>query len=156
MTRARQKAGEARNLVREGIDPVQDGREQKASRVNASLQTFGVIADEWLTKKTKKKWTDGYVEQNRQSLRDYVLPKIGARAIASLTAQDVMRVLEPLEAAGKLETLRRVRQRIGSVLSYAVQTGRRADNPIRDTQGAFEAPTREHFPASDPRACRRS
>jgi integrase len=31
------------------------------------------------------------------------------------------------------------------VLSYAVQTGRRTDNPIRDTQGAFDAPTREHF-----------
>ena len=150
LPRARQKAGEARNLVREGIDPVQDGREQKALRVNASLQTFAVVADEWLIKKAKK-WTDGHLEQNRQSLRDYVLPKIGARAIASLTAQDVMRVLEPLEAAGKLETLRRVRQRIGSVLSYAVQTGRRTDNPIRDTQGAFDAPTREHFASIDPK-----
>ena len=62
-----------------------------------------------------------------------------------------MRVLEPLEAAGKLETLRRVRQRIGSVLSYAVQTGRRTDNPIRDTQGAFETPTREHFASIGPK-----
>ena len=150
LTRARQKAGEARNLVREGIDPVQDRREQKALRANAALQTFAVVADEWLTKKAKK-WTDGHLEQNRQSLRDYVLPKIGARAISSLTAQDVMRVLEPLEAAGKLETLRRVRQRVGSVLSYAVQTGRRTDNPIRDTQGAFEAPTREHFASIGPK-----
>ena len=150
LTLARQKAGQARNLVREGIDPVQDRREQKALRANAALQTFAVVADEWLTKKAKK-WTDGHLEQNRQSLRDYVLPKIGARAISSLTAQDVMRVLEPLEAAGKLETLRRVRQRVGSVLSYAVQTGRRTDNPIRDTQGAFEAPTREHFASIGPR-----
>lgn len=150
LTRARQKASEARNLVREGIDPVQDGREQKALRVNASLQTFAVVADEWLVKKTKK-WTDGHLEQNRQSLRDYMLPKIGARAIASLTAHDVLRVLEPLEAAGKLETPRRVRQRIGSVLSYAVQTGRRTDNPIRDTQGAFDAPTREHFASIGPK-----
>ncbi|HUW37668.1 MAG TPA: integrase arm-type DNA-binding domain-containing protein [Rhodocyclaceae bacterium] len=150
LTRARQKAGDARNLVREGIDPVQDGREQKALRVNAALQTFAVVSDEWIAKKARK-WTEGHLEQNRQSLRDYVLPKIGARPIASLTAQDVMRVLEPLEAAGKLETLRRVRQRIGSVLSYAVQTGRRTDNPIRDTQGAFETPTREHFASIGPK-----
>jgi integrase len=150
LSRARQKAGEARNLVREGIDPVQDGREQKALRVNAALQTFAVVADEWMTKKARK-WTDGHLEQNRQSLRDYVLPKIGARAISSLNAQDIMRVLEPLEVAGKLETLRRVRQRIGSVFSYAVQTGRRTDNPIRDTQGAFEAPTREHFASIGPK-----
>ena len=150
LTGARQKAGEARNQVREGIDPVQAAREQKATRANAALQTFAVVADEWMAKKAKK-WTDGHLEQNRQSLRDYVLPKIGARAVASLTAQDVMRVLEPIEAAGKLETLRRVRQRIGSVLSFAVQTGRRTDNPIRDTQGAFEAPTREHFASIGPK-----
>jgi integrase len=150
LSRARQKAGEARDLVRMGIDPVQDGREQKVLRVNAALQTFAVVAEEWIAKKAKK-WTEGHLEQNRQSLRDYVLPKIGTRPIANLTAQDVMRVLEPLEAAGKLETLRRVRQRIGSVLSYAVQTGRRTDNPIRDTQGAFEAPTREHFASIGPK-----
>lgn len=85
---------------------------------------------------------DGHHEKNRQSLRDYVLPKIGARAIASLNTQDIMRIPEPLETAGKLETLRRVRQRISAVLVYAVQTGRRTDHPMRDTQGAFEAPTR--------------
>lgn len=150
LARARQKAGEARNLIRDGIDPVQNGREQKALLVNAAQQTFAVVAEEWLGKKSKK-WTEGHLEQNLQSLRDYVLPKIGTRAVASLTAQDIMRVLEPLEAAGKLETLRRVRQRIGSVLTYAVQTGRRTDNPIRDTQGAFQAPTREHFASIGPK-----
>ncbi len=150
LARARLKAAEARGLVHEGIDPVQHGREQKAERVNAAQQTFAVIAEEWLGKKAKK-WTEGHLEQNLQSLRDYVLPKIGTRAVASLTAQDIMRVLEPLETAGKLETLRRVRQRIGSVLTYAVQTGRRTDNPIRDTQGAFQAPTREHFASIGPK-----
>lgn len=150
LARARQKAGDARNLVREGIDPVQHGREQKATRVNATQQTFAVIAEEWLAKKSKK-WTEAHLEQNRQSFRDYVLPKIGTRAVASLTAQDIMRVLEPMEAANKLETLRRVRQRVGAVLTYAVQTGRRTDNPIRDTQGAFAAPIREHFASIGPK-----
>ncbi|WP_438501997.1 phage integrase central domain-containing protein, partial [Acinetobacter baumannii] len=60
-------------------------------------------------------------------------------------------MLEPLEAANKLETLRRGRQRVGAVLTYAVQTGRRTDNPIRDTQGAFAAPTREHFASIGPK-----
>lgn len=148
---ARDAAGKARILVREGIDPVQHGRELKAERQNAALQTFEVVMDEWMLKRAKsKKWTDGHIEQNRQSLATYVLPVIGGRPIAKLTAQDVMRVLEPLEAEGKLETLRRVRQRVGSIFAYAVQTGRRPDNPIRDTQGAFEAPTRAHFASVGP------
>lgn len=147
---ARTAAGEARVLARQGIDPVQHARETKAQRENAALQTFALVADEWIAKKSKK-WTEGHTEQNRQSLRDYVLPMIGKRPIGKLSAQDVMRVLEPMEQAGKLETLRRVRQRVGAIFSYAVQTGRRFDNPIRDTQGAFEAPTREHFASVGPK-----
>ena len=81
-----------------------------------------------------------------------VVPKDGARAVAIRTAQDVMRVPESLEAAGKFETLRRVRQRIGSVVSIAVQTGRRADNAIRDIQSAFEAPNAFFAPAMSARS----
>lgn len=146
---ARERAAVARDRVRQGIDPVQHRREERAQRVNAAMQTFAVVADEWITKKSKK-WTEGHIEQNRQSLRDYVLPKIGQRPISLLTAQDIMQVLDPLERAGKLETLRRVRQRVGSVFAYAVQTGRRTDNPIRDIAGAFEAPERTHFASIKP------
>lgn len=146
---ARERAAAARELVRQGVDPVQHGRETRAQRVNAAMQTFEVVADEWIAKKSKK-WTEGHVEQNRQSLRDYAFPKIGKRPISALTAQDIMQVLDPIERAGKLETLRRVRQRVGSVFAYAVQTGRRPDNPIRDIAGAFDAPERTHFASIKP------
>ena len=141
---ARRKAGEARELVRQGIDPVQHARELRAQRENAALQTFAMLADEWIVRKAKK-WTEGHAEQTRQSLRDYVLPKIGKRPIGALSAVDVKRVLDPLEAAGKAETLRRVRQRVNAVFSYAVQIGARPDNPVREMRGAYEAPVREHF-----------
>lgn len=84
---------------------------------------------EWIAKKSKK-WTGGHAEQTRQSLRDYVSPKIGRRPIGSLGAQEILGVLAPLEQGGKLETLRRVRQCAGAVLAYAAQAGRRADNPL--------------------------
>jgi len=146
---ARERAAAARDLVRQGTDPVQHRREERAQRVNAAAQTFETVAVEWIAKR-QKKWTEGHIEQNRQSLRDYVFPKIGKRPIGVLTAQDVVAVLDPLERAGKLETLRRVRQRIGSVFAFAVQTGRRTDNPVRDIAGAFEAPERTHFASIKP------
>lgn len=146
---ARERASAARDLVRQGVDPVQQKREDRAQRVNAAMQTFEVVAGEWIAKKAKK-WTDGHTEQNRQSLRDFVFPKIGKRPVSLLTAQDIVQVLEPLEQAGKLETLRRVRQRIGSVFAFAVQTGRRTDNPVRDLSGAFEPPERTHFASIKP------
>ncbi len=147
---ARVKAAEARELVRQGIDTVQQKREQKAARENAALQTFSVVAAEWIAKKAKK-WTEGHLEQTHQSLRDYVFPRIGKRPIAALTAQDVKRVLDPLEEAGKAETLRRVRQRVNAVFSYAVQTGLRPDNPVREMRGAYDAPVREHFASITPK-----
>jgi integrase len=147
---ARKRAGEARDLVRQGVDPVQHGREQRAQRQNAALQTFAVVDDEWIGRRAKK-WTEGHAEQTRQSLRDYVLPKIGKRPISALTAIGVKRVLDPLEAAGKAETLRRVRQRVNSVFSYAVRTGLRADNPVREMRGAYDAPVREHFASITPK-----
>lgn len=146
---ARERAAAARDLVRQGIDPVQHKREEVAQRVNAAAQTFETVAGEWITKR-QKKWTEGHIEQNRQSLRDYVFPKIGKRPIGALNAQDVVAVLDPLERAGKLETLRRVRQRIGAVFAFAVQTGRRTDNPVRELSGAFEAPERTHFASIKP------
>lgn len=147
---ARRRTLVARDLVRQGIDPVQAKREEKARRVNAALQTFAVVAEAWMQRKTGK-WTEGHLEQTRQSMEAYVYPKLGKRAIGALTAPDVTRVLEPLSQAGKLETLRRVRQRVGSVFSYAVQCGYRTDNPVRDLQDAFDAPKRTHFASIKPK-----
>lgn len=141
---ARERAGVARDQVRNGIDPVQHRREERARLENAALTTFETIAEEWLAKR-EKRWTTKHIEQNRQSLRDYVYPVIGKRAISTLDAQDVMRVLNPLETAGKMETLRRVRQRVTAIFAYAVQTGRRTNNPAREIVGAYDAPDREHF-----------
>lgn len=148
---ARDKAAEARELVRQGIDPVQHGRELRIERQEASKNTFEVVAEQWIAKRSgPKKWTEGHVEQIRQALRDYVYPKLGKRPIAALMPQDIMAVLNPLEDAGKLETLRRVRQRVGAVLAFAVQTGRRRDNPVAHMAGAHAAPTREHFASIKP------
>ncbi len=146
LAEARARRDVARRELADGIDPVQAKRERRAAAINAGLQTFEVVANEWIERRSKAKgWTEAHVEQTRQSLRDFVLPRIGRRPIASLVATDVMAVLDPIERAGKLETLRRVRQRIGGVFAFAVATGRRADNPVRELRGAHEAPEREHF-----------
>lgn len=141
---ARERAAAARKLVKEGIDPVQHRRETIAARIDAALMTFEVVAEEWLTKRQDQKtWTAKHIAQIEQSMRDYILPKIGRRPIASITVQDVINVLRPIEEAGKDETLRRVRTRIGAVLAYAVQTGRCINKPIMNLAGAYGAPKRE-------------
>ena len=70
-------------------------------------------------------------EQWRTSMRDYVLPALGDKAVDQVTTADVMAVLLPIWT-GKRETARRVRQRIGAVMKWAVAQGYRADNPAGD------------------------
>ena len=49
-----------------------------------------------------------HVQQWRNTMRDYVLPKIGRRPVADITAAEVLDILKPIWFA-KPETARRVR-----------------------------------------------
>lgn len=136
----------ARRLIADGIDPVQAKAERRIANIRAAMETFAVVADEWIGVRAKAKgWTEQHGEQTRQSLRDFVLPHLGRRPIAAITAADVREVLDRIVKDGKMETLRRVRQRIGGVFAFAVATNRRTDNPVRELRELHAVPKREHF-----------
>ena len=77
--------------------------------------------------KSEKQW--------RASLRDYAMPRLGRRRVDQITTADVMAVLIP-HWHTKNETMRRVRQRIGAVMKWAVAQGHRGDNPAGDAISA--------------------
>ena len=69
--------------------------------------------------------------QWRSTLDTYARPVLGPKAVAEITLQDVLRVLEPVWQ-GKTETASRLRGRIEAVLSWATVAGHRTgDNPAR-------------------------
>jgi hypothetical protein len=62
---AQERAAIARDLVRQDIDPQKrEARAPLGERRDAYIQTFAVVADMWIGKKSKK-WTAGRMEQNR-------------------------------------------------------------------------------------------
>ena len=73
--------------------------------------------------------------QWRASLTAYAFPRIGRKRVDRITTGDVMAVLLPIWST-KRETARRVRQRIGAVMKWAVAQGYREDNPAGDAIGA--------------------
>ena len=81
-------------------------------------------------------WKDGgkSARQWRASLRDYAMPRIGRRNVDAITTADVLAVLVPIWST-KHETARRVRQRIGAVMKWAIAQGHRSDNPAGDAIG---------------------
>ena len=69
-----------------------------------------------------------------RSLRAYAFPRIGAMPVSEVTTADILAVLTPIWH-DKPETARRVRQRIGAVMKWAVAMGYRPDNPAGDALG---------------------
>ena len=127
LARARQKALANARIVSEGHDP----RDQagRAPTFEQAVETVIEIHAE--------NWKDGgkSAAQWRASLRDYAVPKIGSKRVDRMTTADVMEVLLPIWST-KRETARRVRQRIGAVMKWAVAQGYREDNPAGDAISA--------------------
>jgi integrase len=62
------------------------------------------------------------------SLEAYAFPQLGKVKVADVTTGDILAILTPIWTE-KPETARRVRQRIGTILKWAVAQGWRQDNP---------------------------
>ena len=82
-------------------------------------------------------WKDGSKSEKdwQATLRDYAMPKLGGRPVDRITTADVMAVLIPIWNEKRV-TARRVRQRIGAVMRWAVAQGYREDNPAGEAIGA--------------------
>ena len=66
------------------------------------------------------------------TLREYACPRLGRKGVDRITTADVMAVLLPIWWTCKHATAQKVRQRIGTVMKWAIAQGYRNDNPAGD------------------------
>jgi integrase len=124
LARAREKALDARRLVKEGIDPL-DARDRDKGLL------FKAAAEALIESKRPGWRSAKHAAQWGATLATYVYPKLGATDVRSLDTRAVVDVLRSIWAT-KPETASRVRQRIEAVLDYATVLGARTgDNPAR-------------------------
>lgn len=131
LSAARAAADKARALVKEGVDPIEQRKSDRAAvRVEATrATTFKVYAEQYITAKESGWKNPKHRQQWRNSLRDYAYPVIGNLAVCDVDTDAVLKVLRPIWATKK-ETARRVRGRIEMILSAAKAEGLRAgENP---------------------------
>lgn len=143
LKRAREKRDEARALLADGIDPA----DKRKAEALAGADTFEAIAREWLAQTEAKR-----VATTNATIRDRMeadlLPYLGARPIASITAPELLGVLRRVEARGSLIVAKRLRQVAGQVFRYAVATGRAQRDPSGDLRGALKSPGAEKHHAA--------
>ena len=122
LAEARAKALDNHKLARAGGDPIQAKREADAVLTfeDAARKVHELHRPTWRNAK--------HAAQFISTLETYAFPKMGKARVADVTTADVLAVLTPIWTK-KPETARRVRQRIGTIMKWAVAKGWRQDNP---------------------------
>ena len=111
-------------------DPVAEKREARetARRPAPCIPTFAEAAARVIELR-RPTWSNAkHAAQWESTLATYVHPVIGRKAVDSVTPADAMEVLSPIWTSNP-ETARRVRQRMETVMDWAVTHGYRLDNP---------------------------
>lgn len=143
LKQARDRRDAARKLLADGIDP---GDKRKAEST-ANPDTFAALAREWMEQTEGKR-----VESTNRTIRERVeadlLPWLGERPIASITAPELLATLRRVEGRGSLIVAKRLRQVAGQVFRYAVATGRAERDPSGDLRGALKSPGAERHHAA--------
>jgi integrase len=130
LAQARRKRDQILAQLADGVDPVEGKRQAREAReAAANRKTLAEVAEAvlmksaagWRSRATARSW--------ERSLRVYCKP-ISATPIDQITTQDIVRVLSPLWAAGKMEVAARLLPRISTVMAYATAHGwRSGDDP---------------------------
>ncbi len=134
LAQARQKAAEARELIRQGVDPIERQR-SALSALKASLAsqlTFEETAKAYMSAHETTWKNTKHAQQWRNTLKEYAYPAFGDLLVRDIEKEHVLAALNPIWKS-KNETASRLRGRIELVLSYAMQAGYRPDglNPAR-------------------------
>ena len=135
-------------LVRE-VDPKHARASREQVQVEAHANTLRAIAERWFKVKSPE-LTRGYAEDIWNSLENHLFPKLGERPVGRILPRDVIEVLEPLQDAGKLELVKRLCQRLNTILDYAVIVDLLDENRLVRVGKAFKNPKKLHLPSIKP------
>lgn len=133
LARIRKQAAEARDLGREGIDPIEHRKIERLRRMAASQQdmTFKECAEAYIEAHRAGWRNQKHAAQWSATLETYAYPIFGAAPVAAINVELVLKALQPIWNA-KTETASRVRQRIEAVLNWAKARGlREGENPAQ-------------------------
>ena len=140
LSEARKRARKQRQLIEDGIDPLEARRAEIAKKKleKAKTTTVAECAEAYI-RVNKAGWSAKHLSQWENTLAAYVLPLIGSLPVGAVDKELVMKVLmQPVDDGvfwtARAETASRVRGRIESILDWATVHGHREEgvaNPAR-------------------------
>lgn len=149
-----QARDDARRVVaeaRSGADPqaLQAERDRQAEEARAASDraaaergyTLAVLCDRYIERRAKQRnrtWRD-----TQATLKNHVLPKLGARPAVEVTRRDVQKLLNDLETAKGFHVARLSRAALSAAMQWAAQQDEIAENVARQTRLSGRAEPRD-------------
>jgi integrase len=151
LAEARQYRDEAKRLLAKNTDPGEVKRIEKQQRETISSNSFEAVTRDWFDRHLSKR-AESTKEKITSRMERFVLPYIGKRPIAEITTLDILELLHRIETLNSADTAHRVKQEIGQIIRFAIQTGRAVNDPTPALRGALPPIKQTHFasPAEDP------
>lgn len=134
---AREARDFAKRELRQGRDPSETRKSEKAAVLAASQNSFETIAREWHDLK-RDALTPRYAGQVLDRLETNVFPDIGRLPIDQIEPPSLLQMLRKVEARGALEMAKRIKEHCGQIFRYAIVTGRAKRDPCADLRGALK------------------
>lgn len=96
LAEARDERDKARKLLRDGIDPGERRKQERAVEELTASATFSVIADDVLQRMEKERRAEATLTKTRWLL-DFARPNLGNLPISEITAPQILAVLRKIE-----------------------------------------------------------
>lgn len=149
LQQARKLCGEYRALIAQGTDPKFHKEQTKLKAQTAHANTLAAITAEWHRLKLTRIRQDT-ADRDYNRLKRHILPTLGRTPIDQLEAIAAIACLQPLAAAGKLDTLNRMCQYLNEIMALAVNSGLTHHNPLTGIRKAFPTHTQTNNPTLRP------
>lgn len=133
LPKAREKARRCRELLEDGIDPIEHRKAERAQRLveSNSAKTFDQCTADFIAAKSAGWSNPKHVSQWKNTLAAYASPVFGSLPVGAVDTELVVQALDKIWTT-KTETASRVRQRIEAILDWATVSGfRKGENPAR-------------------------
>lgn len=98
---------------------------------------------------SKKKGRIISYRDEKLRLEKYVISKIGSRQLDTITPPILIKLMEPIEQAGKQSTVKRLLMRTREIFDMAVNAGYLPSNPLAKITKVFSVPTVKHMASVD-------
>lgn len=138
---AREKSAEARKLVKQGISPVQNRQLEQIKQECDNLNTFDVIAKEWLS---LKDWADVTKVRRADMLDRVVFPSIGKLPVRQITSAHILNILNKTLKRGAPTVAAEAKRTMSAVFDLAVATLRADLNPVWPVRNALPPNKTQH------------